>query len=138
MRAALAIALVAIVAAATHDRKPAEVVYDVTTADVTPDAAAMGNISARYECNSNCTADCTTASIPQDSCFFVPPAHSYIRYTCMDNGTKVHLEVYGPFKSLCNDRSKLHLSLTYPSQTCVLPLAKAGGYTEYHCPENGN
>jgi hypothetical protein len=95
-------------------------------------SSTLANISAVYECNANCTEGCVPASIPQGACFYVPPAHSYIIYTCINNNTEVELKVFGPLSFMCSEEDPLHLTFTYQTETCVLP--KAGGYTRYHCP----
>lgn len=95
--------------------------------------ASLSNISAIYECNDNCTVGCVPASLPQGQCVYVPPAHSYVIYRCINNSTQVQLKVYGPFEFLCSNDNPLHLTFTYDVDTCVLP--KAGGYTQYHCPD---
>ena len=92
----------------------------------------LPNITAAYECDSNCTAaSCVPASIPQNTCFYVAPAKSYVVYECINNNTEVRLKAYGPLKFMCSPHDPLHLTFTYPVDTCVLP--KAGGYTKYHC-----
>ena len=93
---------------------------------------ALPNITAKYECNSNCTEGCVPASIPQGVCFWVPPAESYVIYQCINDNTQVELKAFGPLSFMCSESDPLHLTFQYAADTCVLP--KAGGYTQYHCP----
>lgn len=91
-----------------------------------------GNITAGYECNSDCTQCNATGSMIQGGCTWVPPAKMYVMYTCIENNTMVQLEAFGPLKFMCSSSDPLHLTYKYPVNQCVAP--PAGGNTIYHCP----
>ena len=117
-----------------HRRSRGDANFDDDDAVSSPNGTGV-NITARFECDANCSAgSCQSAQIPLGTCFFNPLAKAYIRYLCLAETAQVRLEVYGPFESLCASRSFLHLNLTYAANTCVLPFHKIGGFTFYECP----
>lgn len=113
-------------------RATAVVCVLVSLAVALASAQSLPNITAGYECNTGCTSCAAHGEMIQGGCTYVPPAKSYVIYTCMENNTKVQLEVFGPLEFMCSKNDPLHLTLTYPTETCVSP--PAGGLTIYHCP----
>lgn len=96
------------------------------------DFDATTNITAGFECNSDCTQCNATGAMVPGGCTWVPPASMYVMYTCIENNTMIQLEAFGPLKFMCSSSDPLHLTYKYAVNQCVLP--PAGGYTIYHCP----
>lgn len=90
------------------------------------------NITAGFECNSDCTVCNSTGEMVPGGCTWVPPALSYIIYSCNENRTQIQLLVFGPLHVMCSPNDPVHVTLHYPVNQCVHP--PAGGYTIYHCP----
>jgi hypothetical protein len=124
---AAVVACVAVLALASHTTASA-VELDSSSSS----SAAAANITAGYECNADCTQCNATGSMIQGGCTWVPPAHMYVMYTCINGNTQVQLEAFGPLKFMCSSSDPLHLTYKYNVNTCVLP--PAGGYTIYRCP----
>jgi hypothetical protein len=93
-----------------------------------------GNISAIFHCsNSSCDDQgCVSAQLVQNACTYVDVADSYIIYSCINGGTQVQLEVFGPLHFACTPKNPLHITKTFPTDECVLPN-QAGGWTVYNC-----
>lgn len=109
---------------------------DSSSSSTSTSSSPKDNITAVFECKTDeCNSGCVHASLEQDVCTWVEVAVSYIRYSCINDGSEVQLLVYGPLESLCTDRSSLHVRATFPTDQCVLPN-KLGGYTIYHCPKS--